>query len=81
MDVERELDDTFVKLLVIRAIVSRLLAYEAARHREPDAVFCEISEAVEKLLARHTKGIAVLDLEEGVRREVDWFVAAAKSWL
>lgn len=81
MDIEREIEGFAVQIMAIRAVVAPLLAYEAARYENPDDLFRAISEGIEQMLARHTKGSAVMDLEEGVRREIDWFVAAARSIL
>lgn len=71
-----ESDDIWVRLIALRAVVAHLLAYEAARSSDPDSLYRQIAENVEGLIARHSHGRPVMDLEEGVRKEIDWFVAA-----
>jgi hypothetical protein len=68
------------QVLAMRDVVSRLLAYEALRQRDPEDLFRELSEAVDEKIARLSKGKlgTPLELEEGIRKEIDWFVSAAR---
>jgi hypothetical protein len=68
------------QVLAMRDVVSRLLAYEALRHDDPEELFRELSEAVEEKIASLStrKRAASIDLEEGIRKEIDWFVSAAR---
>jgi hypothetical protein len=80
-NIQQQIDKITVSIIAIRVVVARLLGHEASRYSDPNDLFRAISEGIEEMLSRHSKGLPVMDLEEGVRNEIDWFVAAARSVL
>jgi hypothetical protein len=81
MDMQKEIDGIAVTLIALRAVMARLLAHEAARYDDPNQIFRDISEGMDKMLARHSSHAATIDLEEGVKKEIDWLIAASRSLL
>jgi hypothetical protein len=71
------------RLMAVRHVVARLLAYEANRSGDAKAIFDNVTDTVDELLSRvmedRPPGHADLEAQEQFRREVDWIVAAAQQ--
>jgi hypothetical protein len=71
------------RVLAMRDVVARLLAYEAERAPDKTEFLREISDATDERIHRVTKAQSVdqetLALQEKIRREIDWLVAAARK--
>ena len=73
------------RVLAIRDVVARLVAYEAKRWPDPAKLLQDFSEATEIRIHHVTGGRDIspqtLALQEAIRREVDWIVGAARNSL
>ena len=70
-----------LRVLAMRDVVARLLAYEARRHGDPAELLRDFSEATESRIAQVSSRKPSLASEEGIRKEIDWIVAAAQKML
>jgi hypothetical protein len=71
------------RVLAIRDVVARLVAYEANRWPDPNKLLRDFSEAVDARLHSlpPNDDNSMMTLHETIRREVDWIVEAAQSVL
>jgi hypothetical protein len=69
------------RVLGIRDVVARLLAYEATRATDPTSLLQSFSEATDQRIHWATDGHEATEpalwLVEAMRKEIDWIVAAA----
>jgi hypothetical protein len=72
-----------LRVLAMRDVVARLVAYEAQRRDDPDELLRDFAEATETHIAdvSRRRGKPSVIGEEGIRKEVDWIVAAARKML
>jgi hypothetical protein len=72
-----------VRILAIRDIVSRLVAYESRRHANPRLFFEEISQSTERRIQTATGAEpddpTVFEFQESLQREVDSIVGEAQQ--
>jgi hypothetical protein len=71
-----------LRVLAMRDVLARLLAYEALRHERSEDLLRDFSEATETRIA-HVSSARKPSMmaEEGIRKEIDWIVAAARKML
>jgi hypothetical protein len=71
-----------VRILAIRDVVGRLVAYEASRHADPRLFFEEVSQATTERILMATGAepddANVLEFQEMLQREVDSIVGMAQ---
>ncbi len=71
------------RVLAIRDVVARLVAYESARWPDPDEVLNNFADArIErhaKMNAEKPPSPAVIAFQEEIQREIDWIMASARS--
>lgn len=69
------------RLMAHRDVVARLLAFEALRSPDPDALFRDVSDATDHRIYGLEAGREMTDqataFQEKWRAEVDWLVGAA----
>lgn len=71
------------RVLAMRDVVVRLLAYEAQRWENPDDLFRDFAENIEGRITRVSTRAQKpsIQSEEGIRKEIDWILAAARKSL
>lgn len=78
----QHLDLVCARILAVRNVVARLLAYEAARWPDPNTVFEGFSTTTDAHIHQLTKPGQVDDSElrfqEEIRMQVDWIIANAR---
>jgi hypothetical protein len=71
------------RVLAIRDVVARLLAYESARWEEPALLFNDISDTTAKriydLMGKRNLTPATIALQEFIQKEVDFVVTMAQK--
>ena len=79
------LAELYVMVLAMRDVMARLMAYEALRHPDgPEGFLREVSEASDARLdevGNQLGDASPLNMEEGVRRNIDLLVAQARLLL
>lgn len=74
-----------VRLLAVRDVVARLLAYEAMRHHDPRGLLQHFSDATDHRIDRSGDGLKIgpetMKVQEAARKELDWMVAAARAMI
>lgn len=82
-EIEKKLHQLSGQILGLRDVVARLVAYQAARSSDKEALFQEISEATNYRIHGIQKGrdptLDALRFQEEWQRTVDWIVAAARK--
>lgn len=83
MATQSDFDRLEMTVFVMRDIVARLLGAEARRCQNPDQLLREVSEGMERRISVGSSPLSSppVELEEMMRRETEWFVAAARSVL
>lgn len=71
------------KILGIRDVVARLLAYRISESGDPDGLLSHFSDSTQDHLISAQKGkepnAEVIKLQEQIQAQVDWIVAAART--
>jgi hypothetical protein len=82
-DVREQLALLTARVLGMRDVVARLLAYEADRSPEPIQLLQHFAEATaertQDVIAGATEGAMLA--QETIQKEVDWIVAAAQQMI
>ena len=84
-EARQQIANTTARVLAIRDVVARLLAYEAMRQDNLRGFWENFSDSTGARIHHVTGGRPVdgptMQLQETIQREVDWMVAAARKML
>jgi hypothetical protein len=75
------------RMLGVRDVVARLVAYQALNHSDPQEMLKHFSDATDSRIFSVSKKMniqespAILAMQEETRKQVDWIVAAAGEML
>lgn len=69
--------------LAIRAVVARLVSYEAARWPDPTKIFESFSDSIgqqiHEVTADRQPTAKTIAVQEEIQKQVDWIVASART--